>query len=72
MNVVAAALDGADGPSALTAFEAAIGLRVTLGDLGVRDEDLDRVSDLTVAASPVNPSPVTRDAVRGILAAAMA
>ena len=71
MRIIATALGGVDGPSAIAALREAIGLRPTLGDLGVREEDLDRIADLTVAATPVNPSPVTRDGVRRILAAAM-
>ncbi len=45
-----------------------VGLPTALSEVGVKESDLDRAADITVETDDkLNPGPVTREAVRGIL-----
>jgi alcohol dehydrogenase class IV len=65
-----------DGPSALYALAtdvlAGAGAPMSLRELGLREEDLDRVAEIAAASPYPNPRPVRADALRVLLASAYA
>ena len=72
MQRIARALDGDDAPAALFELGEAVGARMALRELGLREEDLDKAADLAVQNPYWNPRPVERDAIRDLLARAWA
>jgi alcohol dehydrogenase class IV len=72
MSQIARALGTQDAAGGLFELAGEIGVRRSLKDLGMREEDLDRASDLAVANPYWNPQPVERDAIRGLIGRAWA
>jgi maleylacetate reductase len=68
---VAAALGGPPGP-ALRRLAERSGAPVALRDLGLREADLDRATELAVEGAYANPRPAEREAVRALLGRAWA
>jgi maleylacetate reductase len=72
MSQIARALGANDAAVGLFELAGAIGVRRSLRDVGMREEDIDHASDLAVTNPYWNPRPVERDAVRGLIARAWA
>jgi len=72
MSIVARALGGASAPAALYNLGRRIGTPGSLGDIGMKEADLDRAADLAVEKPYANPAPVTRDGVLSVLRRAFA
>lgn len=72
MSQVARALGVDDAASGLFELAAALGVRRSLRDIGMRSEDIDRASDLAVENPYWNPRAIERDAIRGLIARAWA
>jgi alcohol dehydrogenase class IV len=72
MSQIARALGANDAAVGLFELAGAIGVRRSLRDVGMREEDIDHASDLAVTSPYWNPRPVERDAVRGLIARAWA
>jgi len=68
---IAAALGASDAADGLLALNARLGLTMTLGELGLKAEDVPRVAELVTAAQYPNPRKVTAEEVRGILERAL-
>jgi maleylacetate reductase len=64
---VARALGVDDGAAGLYALAASMGAPTSLGQIGMKESDLDRAADLAVENPYYNPRPVTREGVRGLL-----
>jgi len=71
MARVAEALGAADAATGLAALKRALGLTASLGDLGLREVDLDRAADLIVSSSYGNPRQATVSDVRALLLRAL-
>ncbi|WP_207482003.1 maleylacetate reductase [Arenibaculum pallidiluteum] len=67
MARAARALGVMDAPEGLYDLAASLGARMALRDLGMREEDIDRVADLSVQNPYWNPRPVTREGVRALV-----
>ena len=67
MKQVARALGTADAPSGLYDLAAAIGAPLALKEIGLKEADLDRATDLATQNPYYNPRPVTRDGIRRLL-----
>jgi maleylacetate reductase len=72
MSQIARALGANDAASGLFELAGEMGVRRSLRDIGMREEDIDLASDLAVTNPYWNPRPVERDAVRGLIARAWA
>jgi alcohol dehydrogenase class IV len=72
MSQIARALGANDAAVGLFELAGAIGVRRSLRDVGMREQDIDHASDLAVTNPYWNPRPVERDAVRGLIARAWA
>lgn len=72
MSQLALALGGNDAATALFGLAGEIGVRRSLRDIGMREEDIDIAADLAVTHPYWNPRPVERDAIRGLIARAWA
>jgi maleylacetate reductase len=71
MDRIADALGARDAAAALFELNRTLGLHATLGDLGLREEDVNRSAPLIVSSSYTNPRPVTEEDVRGLLTRAL-
>ena len=71
MDRIAEALGSAEAAAGLAALNRTLGLRATLGDLGLREEDVNRSASLIVSSSYTNPRPVTIEDVRDLLMRAL-
>jgi len=71
MDVVSRALGGEDAAAALHALATdvlrAAGAPVSLGELGLREDDIDRAAEIAAARPYPNPAPVRADALRALL-----
>ena len=67
MARIAAALGAQDAAGGLYDLAVAVGARTSLRDLGMREADIDRVTELATAAPYWNPRPITREGVRALL-----
>ncbi|WP_371784422.1 maleylacetate reductase and hydroxyquinol 1,2-dioxygenase domain-containing protein [Streptosporangium subroseum] len=67
MRRIAGVLGAADAPAAVYDLVSALHGPVSLGELGLREEDLDRVVEFAVGASYPNPREVTADGVAALL-----
>ena len=67
MTRIAQVLGVNDAAIGLAALGRALGLTMSLRQLGLRDEDIDRAAELVTASSYPNPRPVTKDDVRELL-----
>jgi alcohol dehydrogenase class IV len=72
MSEIARALDAPDAAGGLFDLAGAIGVRRSLKEIGMREEDIDRASDLAVTNPYWNPQPVERDAIRRLIGRAWA
>jgi alcohol dehydrogenase class IV len=72
MSDIARALGADDAAGGLYEFATKIGVRRSLKDLGMREDDIDRAADLAVENPYWNPRQVERDAIRGLIARAWA
>jgi len=70
MSEIARALGAYDAAGGLFELAGEIGVRRSLKEIGMREEDIDRAADLAVTNPYWNPRPVERDAIRGLLARA--
>jgi maleylacetate reductase len=67
MARIARALDAEDAAGGLFDLAAALGAKLRLADIGLRESDLDRAADLAVESPYPNPTPITRDGIRALL-----
>jgi maleylacetate reductase len=72
MHRVARALDVPDAPAGVYDLVVALGGPVSLAGLGLREEDLDRATELATAAPYPNPRELTAPGMRALLAEALA
>jgi maleylacetate reductase len=72
MSQIARALSEKDAAPALFELAGDIGVRRSLREIGMREQDIDRAADLAVTNPYWNPRPVERDAIRGLIARAWA
>jgi alcohol dehydrogenase class IV len=72
MSQIARALGAKDAAEGLFELAGEIGVRRSLREIGMREEDIDRAADLAVKNPYWNPRPVERDAIRGLIARAWA
>jgi maleylacetate reductase len=68
---IADALGAADAADGLRSLNRRLGLTMSLADLGLRREDLERAAALAAETSYPNPRPATADDVRALLDEAM-
>jgi maleylacetate reductase len=62
--------NGPDPPRAIAEFIGRLGLPKTLSELGMPEDAIDRVADMTVSKPYPNPRPLERGAIRDLLAQA--
>ena len=67
MTRVARALGVKDAAVGIFDLATAVGAKVALKDIGMREADLDKAADLAVQYPYYNPAPVTREGVRALL-----
>jgi maleylacetate reductase len=67
MEVIAASIEADDAPPGLYDLARQLGAPMSLAELGMREEDLDRAADLAAEKPYPNPRPVTREGVRDLL-----
>jgi len=67
MTRIARTLGANDAAIGLANLVHSLGLTMSLRQLGLRDEDIDRAAELVVASTYPNPRPVTKDDVRELL-----
>jgi maleylacetate reductase len=72
MAEIARALGAKDAALALFDLAGKIGVRRSLREIGMREQDIDHAADLAVKNPYWNPRPVERDAIRGLIARAFA
>jgi maleylacetate reductase len=72
MFQIARAIGADDAAGGLFALAGEIGVRRSLKDIGMREEDIDHAADLAVTNPYWNPRQIERDAVRGLIARAWA
>jgi maleylacetate reductase len=72
MAQIARALGAKDAALGLFELAGEIGVRRSLQDIGMREQDVDRAADLAVKNPYWNPRPVERDAIRELIARAFA
>ncbi|MEO8192768.1 MAG: maleylacetate reductase [Gemmatimonadales bacterium] len=70
MRKGAIALGVEDAPTELLSLAQTIGAPLSLAEIGMREQNLDRAANMAVEQPYPNPAPVTRDAVRVLLDAA--
>jgi maleylacetate reductase len=68
MARVARALGTDDAPSGLFDLAVAVGAKTALKDIGMKEDDIDRIADLALENRYYNPRPVTRANIRDLLA----
>jgi maleylacetate reductase len=66
------AYNEADEPAGLWELEGRLGAPRSLRELGMAEDDIDRIAEQVASATFANPRPVTRDGVRDLLRAAWA
>ena len=71
MRRIARALNVADAPSGVYDLVAALGGPLSLSGLGMREQDLDRATELATAAPYPNPREITAPAIRTLLSNAL-
>jgi alcohol dehydrogenase class IV len=72
MSQIARALGADDAALGLFELAGELGVRRSLKETGMREEDIDRAADLAATNPYWNPRPVERDAIRGLIARAWA
>jgi maleylacetate reductase len=72
MARIARAIGRDDAAGGLFGLAGAIGVRRSLRDIGMQEQDIDRAAGLAVTNPYWNPRPVERDAIRGLIARAWA
>ncbi|MGO8911124.1 MAG: maleylacetate reductase [Bradyrhizobium sp.] len=72
MSQIARALGAIDAASGLFDLAGTLGVRRSLRDIGMREQDIDRAADLAVKNPYWNPRAIARDAIRGLIARAWA
>lgn len=70
MRRIARALGSPDAAGGLHELARTLGGPLSLAELGMRGEDIERMADIAVASPYPNPAPLTRDGIRGLLDAA--
>ncbi len=68
MTRVARALDCDDAPTGLFDLAVRVGAKTALRDIGMREADLEKASELATTNPYYNPRPVTREGIRALLA----
>jgi maleylacetate reductase len=61
------ALDAEDAAGGLFDLAAALGAKLRLSEIGLRESDLDRAADLAAENPYPNPTPITRERIRALL-----
>ncbi len=59
--------EAGEAPGALYDLAVAVGAKVALKDIGMKEENLDKAADFAVLNPYYNPEPVTRDGIRALL-----
>jgi maleylacetate reductase len=72
MAEIAHALGSHDAAGGLFELGRKLGIRQSLGEIGMRKQDIDQAADLAVSNPYWNPRPVARDAIRELIARAWA
>jgi maleylacetate reductase len=72
MSQIARALNTPDAAGGLFELAGKLGVRRSLNDIGMREEDIDQAADLAVRDQYWNPRQVERDAIRGLIGRAWA
>lgn len=72
MSEIAHALGKENAADGLFELAGVLGVRRSLGEIGMRGEDIDRAADLAVENPYWNPRPIGRDAIGGLIARAWA
>jgi alcohol dehydrogenase class IV len=67
MARIARALGAEDAAGGLFDLAAALGAKLRLADLGLREPDLDRAAEIAVQSPYANPTPITRAGIRALL-----
>lgn len=67
MAALSRALSSDDPAGALFDLADALGARMALRDLGMKEEDLDKAADIATQNPYYNPRPVTREGIRALL-----
>ena len=67
MARIARALEAEDAAGGLFDLAAALGAKLRLAEIGLREEDLDRAADLAAENPYPNPTPITREGIRALL-----
>ena len=70
MAEIAGALGAKDAAAGLFELAGEIGVRRSLREIGMHEQDIDRAADLAVKNPYWNPRPVERDAIHGLIARA--
>ena len=67
MAQIAAALDTADAAQGIYDLSSSMDLPTSLKDIGIAASDLGKIADIALESEVINPQPVTRDGVMGLL-----
>ena len=67
MRRIARALGAADAAQGLYDLAKALGAKMALRDIGMKEQDLDKAAEIATTNPYYNPRPVTMEGVRGIL-----
>jgi maleylacetate reductase len=67
MARIVRALGAEDAAQGLFDLASALGAKLRLADLGLREEDLERAADLALESPYPNPTPITRERIRALL-----
>ncbi len=67
MARVARALGAENAPGGLYDLARAVGAKMALSELGMREADLDRATDIALSNSYYNPRPIEKTAIRALL-----
>jgi maleylacetate reductase len=67
MARVARALGAESAPSGLYNLARAVGAKMALSELGMREADLDRATDIALSNPYYNPRPIEKTAIRALL-----
>jgi maleylacetate reductase len=61
------AMKCADGPTAIQELASSCGAQISLKEIGMKAQDLDRAADIAVQNAYWNPRPLEREAIRRLL-----
>ena len=67
MAQIAEALDTDDAAQGIYDLSSGMGLPISLKDIGIATSDLGKIADIALESEVINPQPVTRDGIMGLL-----